>query len=167
VEFSKRFTTDEVWPAETLEENPAYRGKSLFEVLFANGEVDRFPASEMPADYENHEAKHFGFYLQKGLFEEYAAFGRGHGHDLAPFDAYHQVRGLRWPVVDGKETRWRYREATIPMCQAARACASTATRTAAPICSRFPTSRRPSRPTWNTICGSSPAACWSTGIRAP
>ena len=28
----------------------------------------------------------FGFYLQKGLFEEYAQFGRGHGHDLAPFD---------------------------------------------------------------------------------
>ena len=54
--------------------------------------------------YENHEAKAFGFYVQKGLFEEYATFGRGHGHDLAPFDTYHQVRGLRWPVVDGKET---------------------------------------------------------------
>ena len=64
--------------------------------------------------YENHEAKHFGFYVQKGLFEEYAAFGRGHGHDLAPFDTYHQVRGLRWPVVDGKETLWRYREGYDP-----------------------------------------------------
>ena len=58
--------------------------------------------------------RQFGFYLQKGLFEEYAAFGRGHGHDLAPFDTYHQVRGLRWPVVDGKETRWRYREGFDP-----------------------------------------------------
>jgi nitrate reductase NapA len=47
-------------------------------------------------------------YLQKGLFEEYASFGRGHGHDLAPFEAYHEARGLRWPVVDGKETRWRF-----------------------------------------------------------
>ena len=54
--------------------------------------------------YINDEAEHFGFYLQKGLFEEYAQFGRGHGHDLADFDTYHQVRGLRWPVVDGKET---------------------------------------------------------------
>src|SRR4029450_10285506 len=32
----------------------------------------------------------------------------------APFDAYHQVRGLRWPVVDGKETRWRFREGHDP-----------------------------------------------------
>jgi nitrate reductase NapA len=46
--------------------------------------------------------------------EEYASFGRGHGHDLAPFDTYHQLRGLRWPVVDGKETRWRYREGLDP-----------------------------------------------------
>ena len=42
------------------------------------------------------------------------AFGRGHGHDLASFDSYHEVRGLRWPVVDGKETRWRYREGYDP-----------------------------------------------------
>jgi nitrate reductase NapA len=48
------------------------------------------------------------------LFEEYAEFGRGHGHDLAPFDEYHKVRGLRWPVVDGKETKWRYREGFDP-----------------------------------------------------
>ena len=41
---------------------------------------------------------------RKGLFEEYAEFGRGHAHDLAAFDVYHKVRGLRWPVVDGKET---------------------------------------------------------------
>ena len=58
--------------------------------------------------------ENFGFYIQKGLFEEYAAFGRGHGHDLAPYDRYHQERGLRWPVVDGKETRWRYREGLDP-----------------------------------------------------
>ena len=114
MEFSKRFTTDEVWPAEMLEANPNYRGKSLYDVLFRNGEVDRFPASEIPAEYDNHESKYFGFYVQKGLFEEYASFGRGHGHDLAPYDTYHQVRGLRWPVVDGKETRWRYREGLDP-----------------------------------------------------
>ena len=60
------------------------------------------------------ESDAFGFYIQKGLFEEYATFGRGHGHDLAPFDTYHQVRGLRWPVVDGKETRWRFNRDTDP-----------------------------------------------------
>jgi len=110
VEFSKRFITDEVWPPEILAANPAYRGKTLFDVLFRNGLVDRFPVTDADRDYANQEAEDFGFYLHKGLFEEYAAFGRGHGHDLAPFDTYHQTRGLRWPVVDGKETRWRYRE---------------------------------------------------------
>jgi nitrate reductase NapA len=114
VEFSKRFKTDEVWPAELLSANPAYRGKSLYEVLFANGQVDQFALADVDREYENYEAKAFGFYLQKGLFEEYASFGRGHGHDLAPFDTYHQVTGLRWPVVDGKETKWRYREGTDP-----------------------------------------------------
>jgi nitrate reductase NapA len=114
MEFSKRFTTDEVWPAQILDANPNYRGKTLFDVLFRNGNVDKFAASEIPAEYENREAKAFGFYVQKGLFEEYAEFGRGHGHDLAPFDTYHDVRGLRWPVVNGKETRWRYREGLDP-----------------------------------------------------
>jgi nitrate reductase NapA len=68
--------------------------------------------------YENEEAKAFGFYPQKGLFEEYASFGRGHGHDLAPFDQYHKVRGMRWPVVNGKETLWRYREGSDPYVKA-------------------------------------------------
>src|SRR5690606_17169448 len=88
--------------------------KTLYDVLFANGRVNQFPLSQMDPEYNNHEAKHFGFYLQKGLFEEYASFGRGHGHDLAPFDTYHQVRGLRWPVVNGQETRWRFKEGSDP-----------------------------------------------------
>jgi nitrate reductase NapA len=114
VEFSKRFLTDEVWPAELLAGAPEYKGKSLYEVLFANGAVDRFPRDETDPEYANAEAEAFGFYIQKGLFEEYATFGRGHGHDLAPFESYHEVRGLRWPVVDGRETRWRYREGFDP-----------------------------------------------------
>lgn len=114
VEFSKRFTTDEVWPAEILDANPDYKGKTLFEVLFANGQVDKFEMTEKAKEYGNHESEDFGFYIQKGLFEEYAEFGRGHAHDLAPFDTYHEVRGLRWPVVDGKETRWRFKEGSDP-----------------------------------------------------
>jgi len=114
MEFSKRFTTDEVWAPEILAAHPEYKGKSLFDVLWHNGSVDAFGLDEIAAGYENFEAKQFGFYVQKGLFEEYASFGRGHGHDLAPFDRYHEVRGLRWPVVDGKETRWRYREGHDP-----------------------------------------------------
>jgi len=110
MEFSKRFTTDECWPAEILAANPQFKGKTLFDVLYRNGNVDRYPVSDIAEGYQNDESHHFGFYVQKGLFEEYATFGRGHGHDLAPFDAYHKARGLRWPVVEGRETRWRYRE---------------------------------------------------------
>jgi nitrate reductase NapA len=113
-EFSKRFKTDEVWPAEILDKHPQYKGKTLYEVLFANQETTRYGLKELQKGFDNDEARHFGFYIQKGLFEEYAVFGRGKAHDLAPFDAYHKARGLRWPVVDGKETLWRFREGYDP-----------------------------------------------------
>ena len=68
-------------------------------------------------EYANAEMADFGFYLQKGLFEEYRRFqfeGPKVGHELADFDTYHRTRGLRWPVIDGKETLWRYREGYDP-----------------------------------------------------
>jgi len=53
--------------------------------------------------------------LRKALFEEYRQWGRGKGKDLAPYEVYTKVRGgLRWPVVDNRETRWRYREGFDP-----------------------------------------------------
>ncbi|KLV05917.1 nitrate reductase [Photobacterium aquae] len=112
MEFSKRFKIEEVWGEELLAKAPQYRGKTMYDVLFRNGQVDQFPLSE--AQPLNDDAKAQGFYIQKGLFEEYASFGRGHGHDLAPYDMYHKVRGLRWPVVDGKETQWRFAEGSDP-----------------------------------------------------
>ena len=114
MEFSKRFKIEEVWPEELIAKKPEYRGKTLFDVLYRNGQVDKFPLSDIEEGYANDESKAFGFYVHKGLFEEYAAFGRGHGHDLAPFDSYHRERGLRWPVVNGQETRWRFREGLDP-----------------------------------------------------
>ncbi|WP_448548059.1 nitrate reductase catalytic subunit NapA [Thalassotalea fusca] len=114
VEFSKRFKIEEVWPKELLDKNPSYKGKTMYEVLFKNGQVDRFSLNQIPAVRLNDEARHFGFYIQKGLFEEYASFGRGKAHDLADYDRYHQERGLRWPVVDGKETLWRFKEGSDP-----------------------------------------------------
>ena len=114
MEFSKQFKIEEVWPTELIDKKPEYKDKTLFDVLFKNGAVDKFPLSDIAPDFVNDESRAFGFYAQKGLFEEYAQFGRGHGHDLAPFDSYHETRGLRWPVVDGKETLWRYREGRDP-----------------------------------------------------
>ncbi|MCG8428993.1 MAG: nitrate reductase catalytic subunit NapA [Chromatiales bacterium] len=123
MEFSKRFTMEEVWPAELLDKAPEYKGKTLFDVLYANGEVNKFPVQEVKDTdgnvYENDEMALFGFYPQKGLFEEYRLFNSApdiikKGHEMADFDTYHKVRGLRWPVINGKETLWRFREGYDP-----------------------------------------------------
>ncbi len=114
VALSRRIRVDEVWPEELLEKAPDLRDKTLFDVLFANGQVDQYPLEDMNPDYPNQESEELGFYLQKGLFEEYARFGRGFGKDLDSFDVYHETRGKRWPVVDGQETLWRYREGYDP-----------------------------------------------------
>ncbi len=117
MEFSKRFTVEEVWPEELIAKKPELRGKTLFDVLYANGEVNKFPLSELQEGFENDESNDFGFYVQKGLFEEYRRFqfeGPKKGHEMAPFEMYHQARGLRWPVIDEKETLWRFREGYDP-----------------------------------------------------
>jgi len=122
VEFSKRFKVEEVWPADLIAQKPEYKGKTLYDILFANGQVDKFPKQTVTDatghTYDNDEMEHFGFYLQKGLYEEYRRFGLEgpkKGHELGEFDAYHASRGLRWPVIDGKETLWRYRTGYDPL----------------------------------------------------
>jgi len=99
---------------------------TMYEILFANESAKSYKldhSDPIQRGYDNSEGfgdsrnvvgsdgkvfDGYGFFIQKYLFEEYAHFGRGHGHDLAPFDVYHRVRGLKWPVVDGKETQWRF-----------------------------------------------------------
>jgi nitrate reductase NapA len=133
LEFSKRFTLAEVWgrqpvPGVTVEGAEAgflpdvladaaklgYRAdQSLYEVLFET-ETARALAWPDPvgAGHGNCTAEAAGidWFPEKALFEEYRRFGIDHAHDLAPFDVYYRddVRGLRWPVVGGKETRWRF-----------------------------------------------------------
>ena len=114
MEFAKRFKVEEVWPAELIAKDAKLKGKTLFDILYANGVVNKYKLNETAPGFENEDSKLLGFYIQKGLFEEYAKFSRGHGHDLAPFDTYHKARGLRWPVVEGKETLWRFREGYDP-----------------------------------------------------
>lgn len=137
LEFSKRFTLKDVWGEKKIDEkltlpNVLEEAKkmgykesdTLFDVLFANDEwkkfskddkiIGGFDNSEVNGDSRNvvgsdgKEFKGYGFFVQKAIWEEYRKFGLGHGHDLADFDTYHKVRGLRWPVVDGKETQWRF-----------------------------------------------------------
>ncbi len=56
----------------------------------------------------------YGAEYEREIFEEYRRFSLGHGHDLAPYSAYVENRGLRWPVVNGKETAYRYVEGQDP-----------------------------------------------------
>ncbi len=99
---------------------------TMFDILFANDRARSYELDQkdpIQKGYDNTECsgdsrgvigsdgkewKGYGFFIHKYLFEEYADFGRGHAHDLADFDTYHRVRGLKWPVVDGKETQWRF-----------------------------------------------------------
>ncbi len=138
VELSKRFTVKDLWGESTLRNGKKLpnviqdakkmgynEDTTMYEILFANDRAksykltDKFPQAE----YDDTESrgdsrnvlgsdgkpwKGYGFMIHEYLFEEYASFGRGHGHDLAPFEVYHKVRGLKWPVVDGKETQWRF-----------------------------------------------------------
>jgi nitrate reductase NapA len=121
IEFSKRFKVEDVWPAELIAKSPKLKGKTLYEVLYKNGTTDKYPKQKVTDEkgnvYGNHESEDFGFYVQKSLFEEYRRFqfeGPKKGHEQDEFDAYHKARGIRWPVVNGKETLWRYREGYDP-----------------------------------------------------
>ncbi len=139
LEFSKRFKLKEVWARQRvpgleadgfeegylpdLLEEARRMGRSpdstLHEVLFATPESRGFSWPDPVAGgHDNHTVAHaqIDWFPEKALFEEYAGFGRGHAHDLAEFDTYFadDVRGLKWPVVDGAETEWRFNEEYDP-----------------------------------------------------
>jgi nitrate reductase NapA len=140
MEFSKRFKLKEVWGEQkipNLKEAGYPDGKlpdvltgssyspdaTLYEVLFATADNRKFKWPDAIAKtHHNHTATLLGdhWFPEKALFEEYAQFGRGHAHDLADFDMYFRddVRGLKWPVVNGKETHWRFNEAYDPYVKA-------------------------------------------------
>jgi nitrate reductase NapA len=139
LEFSKRFRLEEVWKAQALPgleaegyekgtlpdvleaaEKLGYRRtQTLYDVLFATPAARKYTWPDPVAEgHPNDIAEDAGFFVHKALWEEYRQFGLGHGHDLAEFDVYHRVRGLRWPVVKGRETQWRYREGHDPYVKA-------------------------------------------------
>lgn len=137
LEFSKRIKLKDVYGAKKIDDKLTLPNvlpqiskfgytpdTTLYEVLFANKEGLKFLANDpIMENFDNSEVfgdnrnvvgsdgnifKGYGFFIQKYLWEEYRKFGIGHGHDLADFDTYQRVRGLRWPVVNGKETQWRF-----------------------------------------------------------
>ena len=143
LEFAKRFKLKEVWGEHTvpgLKADGFEDGKlpsvlaeaqkmgyspedTLYDVLFANKENRKvkWPDNPVSKGHGNHIAEKLGdgWFPEKALFDEYRQFGVGHAHDLAAFDVYYRddVRGLKWPVVDGKETQWRFNEKYDSYCK--------------------------------------------------
>lgn len=128
MEFARRFTVDECYRAQPLKGVPGdalpdvretaaamgYQGDAtLFDVLFAPSESRK---AVWPDPLYNTELNASGealgqdYFPEKALFNEYRQFTLGNGHDLTDFDTYMRkdVRGLLWPVVDGRETRYRF-----------------------------------------------------------
>jgi nitrate reductase NapA len=142
LEFAKRFKLKDVWGEQqvpglqaegfadgTLPDVLAEAQKmgyspedTLYDVLFATPENRKvkWPDTSVSRGHGNHVAEKLGdgWFPEKALFNEYRQFGVGHAHDLATFDVYYRddVRGLKWPVVDGKETEWRFNEQYDPYC---------------------------------------------------
>jgi nitrate reductase NapA len=140
LEFSKRFKLKDVWGEQKV---PGLKAKgfedgklpdvlatakqmgysendTLYDVLFAtksNRKV-KWPDDNVAKGHKNHTAETLGdgWFPEKALFNEYRQFGLNAHHDLADFDTYMRddVRGLRWPVIDGKETAWRFNEKYDP-----------------------------------------------------
>jgi nitrate reductase NapA len=140
MEFSKRFKLKDVWgehkvpglKADGFEDGklPSVLAEaqsmgyspddSLYDVLFATeaNRAVKWPDKAVAKGHANHVADKLGdgWFPEKALFDEYRQFGLGHEHDLADFDTYMRddIRGLKWPVVDGKETEWRFNEKYDP-----------------------------------------------------
>ena len=125
---ARRFTVDELYRAQPLKGVPGdalpdvreaaaamgLKGDAtLFDVLFAPSAArqaawpDPLYKKELNA---TGEALGLPYFPEKALFGEYRQFTLGNGHDLADFDTYmrEDVRGLLWPVVNGRETLYRF-----------------------------------------------------------
>lgn len=139
MEFSKRFKVKDFWGEQKVpglkvdgyEDNklPSVMDEavklgytpedSLYKVLFATPDnlKVKWPDA-VSKGHDNHVATLLGdgWFPEKALWQEYVQFGRGKGKDLADFDVYHgdNIRGLKWPVVDGKEVAWRFNEQYDP-----------------------------------------------------
>jgi nitrate reductase NapA len=139
LEFSKRFKLKDFWGEQkvpglkadgfpdgklpSVMDESAKMGyspeDSLYKVLFATPDNLKVKWPDAVAKgHDNHVAKLLGdgWFPEKALWQEYVQFGAGKGKDLADFDVYHRddVRGLKWPVVNGKEVPWRFNEQYDP-----------------------------------------------------
>jgi len=101
MEFAKRFMVEEVWPEELLAKKPEYRGKNLYQILFENGVVNKFPfegkiVDDRGNEYGNQESAHSAITCRRAVRGIRRVRPRP-CHDLAPFDTYHKCAGCAGP----------------------------------------------------------------------
>ena len=135
VEFSKRFTINEVWGSSRLQHNlklkdvrddtlqfDYYRDSTLYRVLFANKKAksykyinnDEILNSEVNGDIRDVKGSEgfvfsgYKFFIQKYLFEEYRMFGYRSGFDLANFDKFQHNIGLVSPYLYNTQIKYLF-----------------------------------------------------------
>jgi nitrate reductase (cytochrome) len=74
----------------------------------AKSDVWQFVEVARKMGYDNLFPKSWDGDLEKNLYNEYRECTLGTHHDVATYDDLKATRGLRWPVINGKETKWRF-----------------------------------------------------------
>lgn len=135
MEFAKRLKLKDVWkeqPVPGLKVEGYEDGKlpsvldkavemgytpesTLYDVLYAREQNKKvaWPDNAFACKINSTAAPNkLDWFPEKALFNEYRQFTLGDGHDLADFDTYlnSKTRGLMWPVVNGKETPYRFNQ---------------------------------------------------------
>ena len=116
IEFSKRFKVEEVWPRRADREEAAVQGQdALRRAVRQRRRSTSSRSRTLQPGYDNDESKLLGFYRAEGSVRGVPEVRRSATRTISPRSTtYHKARGLRWPVVDGKETLWRFREGYDP-----------------------------------------------------
>ncbi len=116
MEFSKRFKIEEVWTEELLAKKPEYRGKTLFDVLYqqrAGRQVPGHARSRKATPIRSRAT--FGFYVHKGIFEEYAHVRpRSRARPRAVRHAITRSAACAGRSSTARRRSWRFREGATP-----------------------------------------------------
>jgi Fe-S-cluster-containing dehydrogenase component len=119
MEFSKRFKMEEVWPAELLAKSPSTRARPCTTCSTPTARSTSFPKWQgqrhaWASRTTQRRVQGLRLLRAEGLVRGIRRLWSRPGARSGAFDVYHKARGLRWPVVDGKETLWRFREGYDP-----------------------------------------------------
>ena len=74
----------------------------------ARADVWQFVEVARRMGYEHLFPRAWDDHLERHIYEEYRETTLGTKHDVATYEELLATRGMRWPVIDGKETRWRF-----------------------------------------------------------